>query len=232
MNKLIWLLVIYLFFTSCGIKDSPFLPQVPDDVLARTSNTNATLDIPSTLLSGVQYTPLSPRFRIFYRIYLSSAPAVVYPDVSAVAALNSDINFFIPIADPSTSAIISSATFTNRGFFELDLTIPRTGGTLIFNFPTAPGEIPTITINSIEHTLLRSNRLEFPDSSHFYLRNTDFLQNNFNSGANSDVAGPFNQDHAYVAMYIVAVGTHPQNFTRIISNKPTFISVFKLPNFP
>jgi len=54
------------------------------------------------------------------------------------------------------------------------------------------------------------------------------MTQNANSGLNMDVASG-QVGHAYVAMYIVAVGQNPQNFSRIFG-KPTFINIFILPN--
>jgi len=125
------------------------------------------------------------------------------------------------------------------------------GGILNIRFPTNDLDYPTAVLRNSANTVtifesnlgrtstlyyFRDNRWQSdiaePKDDPFF-QNTAGLNDNSNatSSVNSDVAAfsggtPF---HAYAAMYIAAVGQNPANFQRIYS-KPTFISVFKLPN--
>jgi len=149
-------------------------------------------------------------------------------------ALVSDFNFFNPFTDPvNYSSITGINTFSSRRYYELEFPIGMTGGTLFIRFPTAQGGFPTISLNNNTVNLRRSSLLTSPrPENDRSFRNTIELNNNANATAaiNADVAPATGQTgHAYAAMYIITVGQNPQNFSRVYS-KPTFISVFKLPN--
>jgi hypothetical protein len=215
---------------SCGIEAHFYLPQVPEP--QRSFNTGATLFIPPDFLDGYYY---ATGYRIFYRIYRSSVPAGDYENIGHIQnnTLTSDFNFFASFTDPQTNSIISSRTFSNRGFFELDfetaLGIGTDGGTLSFIFHDT-GIIPTVSINNGPSVILRrsANLINIPDLD-FYLRNTEGL--NDSALNNADVAsGQHNAGFAYVLMYIVAIGNNPENFDIIVSSKPTLINLFRLPN--
>jgi hypothetical protein len=138
----------------------------------------------------------------------------------------------MPFTDADTNSIINSRTFHNRRFFELDLAIGTSGGTIVFDFPSAPGSTPSVSINGGPAVnLKRSGNLNLQDTHDFYFRNTERLNDVNLTSNNADVAsGQYNAGNAYVIMYIVAVGNNPEDFNLIVSSKPTFINLFKLPN--
>lgn len=225
-----------IVFFSCGVEEYYYLPQVPSNIYT-VMNTSATVNLPP--ISDDYY--YAGYYVIFYRIYASNHLTQSPSEFSLISPyLSSDYNYLLPMTNPAnTSATVSSNTFKNMNFFELEFEganptsmLPKTGGTLWINFPTATG-YPTASLDNGENKrLLRSSQLISPEPiNDLSFRNTTELRDtaNANSNKNADVAGRSGEmNYAYVAMYIVAVGTHPTNFTRIYS-KPTFISVFKLP---
>ena len=231
-KKLIFAAAAFFLF-SCGIEEYYFLPQVPDTVVLTVDNAAFTID--PNLLNDYHY---AVGYRLFYRIYLSGAD--INPPEQQVynlinPSLSSNYNTLRNFTDPSTSSIVSTNTFSNLRFFELDNPQIRTsGGNISIQFPAAGLlDNPSLTVNEVRTPLLRSNRLTRPlPENNFYLVNTPELNSNANAtqDINADVAPGQNLGHAYIAIYIAAIGTHPQNQSRIISSKPTFIGVFKLPN--
>jgi hypothetical protein len=223
---------------SCGIEEHYYLPQVTEGVIVTVMNTNATINF-SPIPDEYYY---AGHYSIYYRIYASNynTLSLSSSDFNLISPnLSSDYNYFLPISNPAnTSSTISLNTFKNRNFFELEFEgtanvdmLPKTGGTLIITFPTANGTYPIASLNgSGGNRLLRSNNLTSAEPD-YYFRNTTELRDaiNANPNKNADVAGQQGtMNYTYAAMYIVAVGTHPSNFTTIYS-KPTFISVVKLP---
>jgi len=228
LKRFVFIAAVVFLGGACGIEEHYYLPQVPSGTF--NLNTEATITLPPNFLSDYHY---ASGYRIFYRIYLSNSGSVWYPNtISSISALNSDISFFSPFTDPINPVIISSTTFANRRFYELSPGIGTEGGTLDFEFPTGIGVPPTVSINGVKHDLRRSNALNLPAAEQFFFINTDEINNNENSSINADVVIAANNEyaHAYVAMYIVAIGTNPEDQTPIISSKPTLINVFKLPN--
>jgi hypothetical protein len=236
-------IIIYInVFLSCGIDEYYYLPQVPEITIQASLNTYASVNFPK--IPDEYY--YAGYYTIFYRIYVSNHNTqnsssnefnLISPNLS------SDYNYLLPITNPvNTSATVSTNTFKNRNFFELEFDgmdnatmLPKTGGTLRLNFQTATGSIPVASIdNGVNNIrLIRSSKLISPEPPiELYFQNTQELRelSNANNNKNADVAGRSGEmNYTYVAMYILAVGTNPSNFTTVYS-KPTFISVFKLPD--
>jgi hypothetical protein len=225
---------------SCGIDEYYYLPQVPEISIQTNLNTSATVNFPK-IPDDYYYASC---YTIFYRIYASNyfTQSSSSNEFNLISPnLSSDYNYLLPITNPvNTSATISTNTFKNRNFFELEFDgtnnitmLPKTGGTLFINFPTNVGGIPTASIvNGVNINLLRSSKLISPEPIELYFQNTPELLDPANAinNKNADVAGRSGEmSYTYVAMYIAAVGTNPSNVTTIYS-KPTFISVFRLPN--
>jgi hypothetical protein len=228
-NRFVLCIIALISFgnLSCGIEEHYYLPQVPEP--QRSFNTGASLFIPPDFLDGFYY---ATGYRIFYKIYRSVSYFGDYQNISIFqnSAIINDYNFFLPFTDPDTNSIINSRTFSNRGFFEVDQIIGVNAGTLTFVFPVWPGDIPTISINGASFNLRRSSNLTNIEGDDLYFRNTDSLRNPLATN-NTDVASGQNEaEFAYVAMYIVAIGTNPQDFNLIVSTKPTFLNIFKLPD--
>ncbi|MCL2720129.1 MAG: hypothetical protein FWD47_02175 [Treponema sp.] len=234
ISVIVCLFFFNITFTSCGIEEYYFLPQVqelPGYNLINTVNTESNINIPP-IPSFYYY---ATGYIIFYRIYLSNHGAGSSENPNLInPTLLSDINYFQPFTDPTNnSSFIGSNTFPNRRYYELTQ-INAAGGNLFIRFPTNIGEYPTLSLNGSAHVNLnRSSTIvsSRPEGDRSF-RNTSELNNNENATAsiNADVAPASGATgHAYAAMYIVTVGQNPENFNRIYS-KPTFISVFKLPN--
>jgi len=232
--KLLLIFIVSFCLFTCGIEEYYFLPQVPDNNIHAQFASSAVLNldpIPSEHYYATGY-------RIYYRIYLSSVFASSVDTTQESlrninSSLASDYTSFYALTDPSnTSSIPTITTFDGRRYYELNYQIDRNGGSFQIIFPNTTDN-PTITPANGNH----ENLLRYPtvipknDVNHeLYFRNTNGLNmtQNANSGLNMDVASG-QVGHAYVAMYIVAVGQNPQNFSRIFG-KPTFINIFILPN--
>jgi len=225
-----------LVFFSCGVEEYYFLPQVQENRIS-SSITNAIINIPPIPEDPYYY---AVYYAIFYRIYTSgiNVSSLNVSDFSQISPnLFSDFNYLSPFSNPAnTSSTISVNTFKSRNYFELEFEgitasnmLSKTGGTLVINFPTATGDFPDASMNStVSKRLLRSGELISPRPDN-YFRNSNDLRNASNLTNNADVIGSGETFYSYAAMYIAAVGIHPTNFSRIYS-KPTFISVFRLPD--
>ena len=247
-------------FFSCGIDEYFYLPQVPEVNIQRTFNTRAVINLPDiTGYRGRNYT-------IYYRIYISNVdyPSDITEDIveSISSDLRRDYRSLLSVSNPTTSVLLTSNTFSNLKYFELEFKnpdpdkneilplrsiLPAGGGTLEIIFPTGKSETPYIRLNNGPHVnLLRFRGLLdiSPGQYERYFQNTIELYNyefssNYTDSINSvenfrnkDVSGLETlsaEPHAYVSMYIVAVGYNPQEF-RTFYSKPTHISIFKLPN--
>jgi len=233
-------IVNIIVLLSCGVDEYYYLPQVPEISIQTNLNTSAIVNFPK-IPDDYYYAAC---YTIFYRIYASSystqsSSSNEFNNISP--NLSSDYNYFLPITNPvNTSATISTNTFKNRNFFELGFEgtdnvtmLPKTGGTLFINFPTNVSGIPIASINEVNINLLRSSKLISPEPiNELYFQNTQELRDIANAipNKNADVAGRSGEMmYTYIAMYIVAVGTNPSNITTVYS-KPTFISVFRLPD--
>jgi hypothetical protein len=237
INK-IFFFILPAAFLSCGIEKYYYLPQIPESNITTSLNTEAYVNLPDITSDDFYY---AGSYTIFYRIYISNFPTESSTELSQISpSLSSDYNAFSQITNPAnTSAITSLNTFRNRNYFELEFEgidiagmLPKSGGALQISFPTYPGDYPRASINGgQEYRLRRSNQLISPEPREdLSFRNTPQLRvyENANANINADVAGRSGEmQYAYVSMYIVAVGTNPDNFTSIYS-KPTHISVFRL----
>jgi len=240
--KIVFVLSASLLLTTCGIYEYYFLPQVPH--VQRPINV-ATADLPNiTTYNASGYT-------IFYRIYLSNSPEdlgdlIVNSNNRNLInpLLEADYSYFSNYTDPAKTFITTSSTFVSRSYFELQISpyndpttpvlnvLPATGGNLSINF--GQGDQVFLTLNGgVEHTLSRSdqNKLHniLPD---YFFRLREEMKQNSSISLNIDVVNqtlsvPLH--HAYAMMFIVAVGTHPEEFNRIFS-KPTLLNIFKLPS--
>ncbi|MDR1838551.1 MAG: hypothetical protein LBQ93_03060 [Treponema sp.] len=232
-------LLVCILSISCGIDEYYYLPQLPESNINTTSNTEAVIVIPP-----IDYIYYAAGYTIFYRIYTSERPwlaSITQSDMSYISSsLASDYSSLYNVTDPTnTTLVLSLSTFTNMNYFEIQFEganvrskLSTTGGTLRITFPTASSSIPLVNINDEEINLRRSRNLISPVPNDRYFRNTFELRDraNANSNANADVAVySDSSQYTYVSMYIVAIGTNPENFNPILS-KPTHISVFRLPD--
>ena len=237
-----FILFCLFFILSCGIDEHYYLPQVPESNITRTNNTEARVILPQ--IDNYYY---ATSYSIYYRIYISNYPAE--GEIISLAerrnispSLVSDFDTFSSFTNPTSTSLPASNTFSNRDYFELEFDGEETssilsigGSTLNFIFPTWSGCVPAVVLNNgREIPLCRSGNLISPEpSGNPFFRNASGLSDyNFSTqdNKNKDVAGRYGMsEHAYVSMYIVAVGYNNTDFNYIYS-KPTFISIFKLPN--
>ncbi|MDR1836806.1 MAG: hypothetical protein LBQ89_04015 [Treponema sp.] len=243
--KKLAILFTFSFFLSCGIQESYYLPQVPDNNIRKIDNTAAVLNIPS-----INSYYFSRGYRIFYRIYISNftttASIISDTDRSNISpTLASDYNILWPVADPvNTTSITNANTFISRSYFELQLegtndiseVLTSAGGTVNIDFLQITGTHPVLTINGKSYNLRRSTgegtRTFSPVPEDRYFFSTPVELNAFEnavSDINGDVAGRSGEsENAYVSMYIVAWGSDPTSFNPVYS-KPTHINIFRLP---
>jgi len=242
-GKMNWIKALVIFtlclFTllSCGIEDIPYLPQVSEGRIERQLTNKAIINLPT--LTDLY----STGYIIFYKIYIIGS---VYGTVPELINNNSriayDYNTLYRFTDPTNaSSIPSITTFSNLGFYELELygvnirsaILSKTGGNFNIVFEPITGKKPYID-NGTEYDLYRSNGggTFNPKPNRYFLSSTDLNDYaNANSTTNADVSGQNgigDEGVAYASMYIVVVGTN-QNFSRVYG-KPTFINIFKLPD--
>jgi hypothetical protein len=245
MKHVLLPIILSIFIFSCGIEEYFFLPQ---EVFVQAAfATEATIEV-QPIPSELYY---ARGFAIYYRIYISNTdiPNVQEHDrITINSTLHSDFNALEPFTNPTNNTSVTNAnTFRNRNYHELELenfninnVISTDGGTFQIRFPNFPGDSPVLLTNpntqeEISHDLFRNNGsgifFQEPDRSFFYtpelVEKTDIPNN-----INNDVAlrGNNREDmFAYVSMYIVAIGSNPQNFQPIFG-KPTHINIFKLTN--
>jgi len=224
-------------FTTCGLEEYYYLPQVPEINIITELNTQATINLPS--LSGYYY---AQNYKIFYRIYISdfqtsSSETSVFSNINST--LVSDYSAIYPNTDPTSTSMGTSAgtLFSGRNYYELELyqedinnILSTSGGNIRILFPTAQGGFPVLSINNGPDIRLYRSGYFFPvnpnDDKRNFRNTTDI---NISDYADLVPRTGLSQTHAYVSMYIVASGINPTGFTPIYS-KPTHISVFKLPD--
>jgi hypothetical protein len=264
IKKRVYIFLIILFsialfsgvFSSCGIEELFYLPQVPESSIQRISNNQAVIHIPNTLNSP-DYDRLSPGYSIFYRIYIShldsGSPLIDRNSINSI--LGSDFKHFDRYADPTNlNTFLNANSFRSRNYHELELAgvdlytiITRGGGVFELHF-RGLGESPVLiernrinpsTGAPFEYYLFRNsgdgsnNGIIFtPEPNRFFFYSNDlWYLYNLNDRINIDtVRRPDNQfGEAYVSMYLVSVGTNPTTFSRNVFSKPTHIGVFLLP---
>jgi hypothetical protein len=244
-KRLLALLLFSVYLISCGIDEFYYLPQVPENNINTSFNTDATVILPP-IPSQFYY---ADGYLIFYKIYISDHPTsseiTTQPEMLRINnALNSDFIALSSFTNPANQSIVTHlTTFTNRSFFELELEgedlrrlLSNRGGNFSIHFPPIIGVSPFLSFtdgtgNTVTYDLFRNSDLNFePDQLFFYsdelVEYTDTL-----NAINNDVSLRLDRlsGHAYVSMYLVAKGSNPVNFQTILS-KPTHINIFKLSN--
>jgi len=229
-----------LIFLSCGIDEYYYLPQIPESGIVRIFNTEAVIDVPTNLLNEVSH--YATGYIIFYKIYISNSDkGTVIEIINNNSRISSDYNALYSYTDPSNATSIPSLnTFSNRGFYELELegadikstALSKNGGTFKISFPPSVGIKPYLDYSGTAYSLYRSNGggTFNPKPDRYFFSSPDLNDYaNAVSTINADVFGQSGvNEFAYASMYIVAVGQNPSNFSRLYG-KPTHISVFKLP---
>jgi len=238
-------LCVAAFFLSCGLDEFYYLPQVPESIIQREMNTEATITIPRIDTNQFYY---AKNYSIYYRIYISGTDTDLSDNISIInSSLVSDYNAIFPTTDPTNTSAASTSIgslFSSRNYFKLefegadiDKVLTTDGGNLRISFPTRTGDIPVAFFNNGPadgYRLSRSSDLISPRTNDMFFRNTSDLNDNTfaNSNENADVAAGASGvtlRFTYVSMYIVAVGIDTIGFTPLYS-RPTHVSIFKLPN--
>jgi hypothetical protein len=226
-----------------------YLPPVPaGNIHLESLNTAATIDLPNldTSTGGFYY---FKNFTIFYRIYVSGEPNAVVNQFSSEVlnvinpTLWQDYNAIYPSTDITSTTVNTSigSLFRNRKYYELALedaeirnvlSASSLGNTIVIDFPTVTGSIPTMTINGTVHNLYRSNGENAfrPLPDRYFLNSPDLNSSgNITIDSNLDVAdrsGTLVSRYTYISLYIVIAGMD-DNYTPIYSN-PTFIGILRL----
>jgi len=241
-NKPVIFILCILTLLSCGIDEYSYIPQVPEGNITRNLTDKADITLPS--LASISY---ATGYIIYYKIYIIGTVYGTVPElISNNSRISSDYNAFKSYIDPTnTSSIPSLNTFKSRGFYELELEksnirntiLTKSGGSFTIQFPLTDGEKPFI--NSSNNPIYRSTdggtfnpKPTGPGYRYFFSSPEMNDYANATSTVNADVSGQSGiSEFAYASMYIVAVGTNQDkgNFSRLYG-KPTFISIFKLPN--
>lgn len=228
---------------TCGLEDYPVINPVPQSNITKEMNNRAVVRLPNNY-AGSPFT----HFAVFYRIYVSDIPQAsttenTYSLINSTLA--SDYNSFRTYIDSTTLVTVNmESLFTGRGYKLLNLedgninevlSSSALGNTLTFDFSSS--RLPTMTVGSSVHTLLRSDGsgLYNPQPDR-YFRNTEELSRseNINSTINADVTNKSEIDssarrYTYAAMFITAVGMNVATYSSIYST-PALIHVFQLPD--
>ena len=247
-----------VFLLTCGIDKFYYLPQVSQGDIRVSFNTSADISLSrlSNNPEYSSYSPTySIFYRIYISNALRNAE-IQQSDMSTInSALNSDYSAFYSLTDPTNySALTTANTFKNRNYHELELddnanlgNVLENGGSFKINFPQSSGDRPSLIDNSndVSRNLFRNsgngnnNGLFFtPEPDRYFFYSAELIEKTdiqiTSGGINNDLVlrnsskDENNIGHAYVSMYIVAVGVAP-DFSRVLS-KPTHIGVFKLPD--
>lgn len=245
--KCAFALFLCFLLTTCGLMEFYFLPQVPQIDINDASLTGVELKLQN--LTSVY----ADGYNVFYKIYISgynhtgqTIPPQQYNLISTT--LVQDYNAYVNLSDPSTTSALSNInTFTNRGFFELEYDFASgvdhyliDGITTVISFHPTQYDNPVIIINNDPPVnLLRSSRWlpssYQPPGVPLFLNTPELnAAENASSNINSDVSiasslsAEETDRHAYVSMYVIAVGINPETIEFIYS-KPTHVGIFKLP---
>jgi len=252
-RQLLILVFLPIFLFACGIDVYYYLPQLSEGNITTELNTFATIVLPSLSEDYAR------GYSIYYRVYISDFPIDTITTQSEMNSINplltSDWNALSQFTNPiNYSQLPTSNTFRNRNYHEMQLenesinNLLAGGITFNLSFPPIIGERPTLIIpgridtatqEEFSRNLFRNsgdgnnNGINFdPKPDRYFFYSTELVnETNHTLGINNDIAlrNTGVSGHAYVSMYIVAVGSNPTNFSQIYS-KPTHIGVFKLPD--
>ncbi|MCL2066081.1 MAG: hypothetical protein FWG99_01280 [Treponema sp.] len=240
------IILFALIMLSCGLEEYYYLEQVPEEYIEAEFVNKATVRLPSLTAH------YATNYGIFYRIYISGhltdSIQLSSADLGLInSTLAADYSAIYPSTDPTSTSINTAigTLFRNRRYYELALdgtnirnVLTRNGGTLIFEFSTVPGEVPTLSLNAgTPIPLFRSNGegTFIPEPDRYFFNSPDLNDNakttetiNADTNPNTGIQeGAFR--YTYVSLYVVAMGMDDRNFSTIFS-KPTHIGIFKLPD--
>jgi hypothetical protein len=243
LKTIFFILLVTLFFGTCGIEDYPLISPIPQSNITQQLNNRAVVRLPN-IYSGTPFT----HFAVFYRIYVSNVPqsSTTTDSYSAInPVLASDYNSFRTYIDSTTLVNVNmDSLFQGRGYKYLSLqeqnisnvlSSSAQGSTLVFDFSSS--RAPTMTIGSSTYTMWRSdgNGLFNPRPDRLFMNKDDLWRSeNINDKTNADVVNKSDisssdRHYTYAAMFIVAVGINTASYSNIYST-PSLIHVFQLPD--
>jgi hypothetical protein len=228
-----------LFLGACGIDDYIYLDYVPDDGVNPELNNRVTMRLPNQSNAA--------RFRnyeIFYRLYISDRMELSTIGSGQLSGINtnlsSDYSAILPYTDKTSTSSTSTnigSFFSGRQYYTLDFHDNYTlsaGGFVIDFAETNTRGVLFVNNSTAPHYLYRSYLMANLAAEDRFFVNTTDLNNSQNANANKnadvqDKSGISGPRHVYVNMYVVAYGVD-DNYSPIYS-KPTWLGVFRLPNF-
>jgi hypothetical protein len=241
---------------SCGLETFYYIDYIPASNYI--DETRSTVQLPSSGTDGYGDEQYFTHFIIFYRIYLSdNNPTGRLNDSAQImnsinSTLTSDYNWSIPYTDITSTTVNTSNlenTFYNRRFFKLELQGTRIddvldrnalGRTLEISFRDISGEVPVLLVGGTSYTLQRANSspgsifATRPADNRAFFNHPELCDiTNATIDLNADVATKTNVEvrYTYVCMYIIAVGRSYEIPPSTIYSQPTFIGIFKLPEW-
>jgi hypothetical protein len=241
---------------SCGLEAYYYIDYIPASNY--TSETGATVRLPSSEADG--YGGENQYFRnfiIFYRIYLSdNNPTGRLDDYTPMTSINNalysdyvGLSTYTDITNTSVTTSNLDTTFRNKSYYKLELTTAdidsvldtrSLGKTLEISFLDSTGELPILLIGGESYVLKRATDIFYRVGGGQPVDNLTFLNYpelydvaNAIKDRNADVAtnSKANIRYTYVSMYIAAVGRSGDTPPTTIFSQPTFIGIFKLPEW-
>ena len=234
--------------------DVAFVPPIPQSNIRQQFNNVASVELPGNYMPP--FTHFTVFYRIYVsNTYIPTTgwnQSHSYHEINPVLA--HDFNILFPLIDneDQVDPRLDDIFRIGRGFQYLFLEPPDRPGesvhinsiltpevqgtTIVFDFST--GRIPTLTVGTRVYNLQRSTGLgvtrfrPLPENR-FFLNSAElWSRENLNPEINADVvdiAGERDgQVHAYVLMFIAAVGRDFAEYRNIFST-PSLIHVFRLP---
>ena len=243
---LLWCLV------SCGLEEFLYIDYIPE-VNVDIGTNDVTIRLPSSGTMGYNY---FDNFIIFYRIYMSGINPVGKVETSQQRtdinpALNSDYSSIYPSTDQTSTTVNTSNlanSFFSRRYYLLTLEDEEInsvlgggalGRELKITFSSIAGEQPVLSLDGTTPYILQrafeGPGITFsPKPDHRYFLNHPDIYNSANATIeiNADVANRAETSqpnlYTYVSMYIAATG---RSYLTTIYSQPSFIGIFKLPEY-
>jgi hypothetical protein len=241
---------------SCGLESFYYIDYIPASNYIY--ETRSTVQLPSSRTDGYGDEQYFTHFVIFYRIYLSDNNPTGRLNDSVVVmnsinnTLTNDYNWSIPYTDITSTTVNTSnleTTFYNRRYYKLELqsvnidnVLDRNvlGSTLEIRFRDNTGEVPVLSVGGNSYILQRANNAPGilfsprPTNSRAFLNHPELCDvTNATIDLNADVATNTRGEirYTYVSMYIIAVGRSYEIPPSTIYSQPTFLGIFKLPEW-
>ena len=244
--------LMILCLVSCGLEEFLYIDYIPELNVDIGTN-DVIIRLPPSGALGYNY---FDNFIIFYRIYMSGINPVgkvetVQQRTDINPTLNSDYTNIYPSTDQTSTTVntsnLANSFFSRRYYlltledFEINnvLGAGSLGRELKITFSSISGEQPTLSLDGgtpyvMKRAIEGPGVIFSPKPDHRYFLNHPDLYDSVNatSDINADVAdrsanNPLTR-YTYVSMYIAAIG---RSYLTTIYSQPTFIGIFKLPEY-